>query len=211
MKTTTSLKLVVLGVLAALSPVYAQSGIMAGADYSGGLLGQTYAGLEFGYTHHVESAPRELHRYAFVSNAPVGELGPQVDATFRYDHTRGRSGGLSLRRHDVAVAFTRYFTMSDGTKPFIIGQAGWAGRKTAGELHSSFAYLVGAGAEFVLRPRLTLTPYVNYREALEFDDRAWGVGAKLGYRMHREWSGTFGIQIDENHNIEYAAGFQRRF
>ena len=210
MKTTPWFKLPTLGALL-LTPLFGQMASPTGvADYSAGLLGRTYTAGEFGYVHHVQRAPDVLRRYGFASNAPLRELGSNTDATFRYDYTRG-SGTATLVRHDVAVAFTRYATLHDGTKPFLVAQAGWAGLKTAGELHSSFAYLVGAGAELTLRPRLALTPYLNFREALEHDDRAWNFGAKLGWRFEQRWSGTFAVQIDDHHNIEYAVGLQRRF
>jgi hypothetical protein len=210
MKTTTSLPLVVLAGLLALSPVSAQTtASVVSADTSAGLLGQTYTGGEFAYTHHVESPPRTLRRYGFVSYRPLGELGPQVDAAFRYDYNRSSLAGITNHEHDVTATLLRYW-VQDTAKPFVHADLGWAWQKFGGANDHSLLYRVGAGVELALKPRLAATPFVNYRETRNFDQRAWNFGAKIAYRMHQHWNSSFTVQVDDSNNVEYTIGLQRR-
>jgi hypothetical protein len=190
MKITTSLPLVVLASLLALSPASAQTTApMVSADTSAGLLGQTYTGGEFAYTHHVESAPRTLRRYGFVSYRPLA--------------------GIANHEHDVTATLLRYW-VQDTAKPFVHADLGWAWQKFGGAKDSSLLYRLGAGVELALKPRLAATPFLNYRETRNFDQRAWNFGLKIAYRMHQHWNSSFTVQVDDSSNIEYAIGLQRR-
>ena len=183
---------------------------MLAPDETGGLLGRTYSAVEFGFNHHVESAPRILRRYGFVSSRPLGELGPYVDASFHYDYTRGSEFGARFDEHDLTVAFLRYFPQGD-VKPFVQAEAGWLWQRFAGRHEDSFVYRLGGGVEFLLKPRVALTPFVTYRDARQVEQRAWNVGAKMVFRANRSWSWSVALQVDDSHNLEYAAGVQRRF
>ncbi len=210
MKTTTTLSLLTFAATLALCPVFAQSPSLLAPGETGGLLGQAYTGVEFGYTHHVESAPRVLRRYGFVSSKPLDELGAHVDASFRYDYTRGSEFGARFDEHDLMVGFLRYFPQAE-VKPYLSAEFGWAWEKFAGNDEDSFVYRLGAGVEFLLKSRVALTPFVTYRDARAIEQRAWNVGARLGIRATRAWNWSFTLQVDDDHNIEYAVGAQRRF
>jgi hypothetical protein len=213
MKIKPSVKLAISGALLALgvsASALAQSAAPVMNTDSGGLLGQTYTGVEFGYTHHVEGLPSVLHRYGFVSSRPLTEAKENVDAAFRYNYTRGSALGATATQHDVAVAFTGYLPLQN-VKPFIEGDAGWVWSRGDAAHESSFLYLFGAGAEFALARQLALTPFVTYQEAPRFHDHVWNYGAKASYRFNRDWSSTLTVQADDQHNVEYAVGVQRRF
>jgi hypothetical protein len=210
MKSIPSLKLATFAALAAFCPVLAQSPVPMSSEESAGLIGQAYSGLEVGYVHHIESAPRALHHYSFVSSAPIGELGPTVDAAFRYDYVRGSMLGMTGHQHTVMASFLKYAPL-DHSRPFVHADAGWLWQKSLGQNESSFVYRVGAGIEILLKPRLALTPYAVYRDARQVEERSWNFGAKLAHRMHRQWSGTLGVQFDDERNVEWSLGIQRRF
>jgi hypothetical protein len=178
------------------------------SDSAYGLVGQNYSGLTFGYTHHVDGPPSVLHSFGFLANRPT-EV-PNVDASFKYEYTTGSAFGVTGREHDLAIGATGYLPLA-GFKPFLEGNVGWAFAKTGGVKNDSFAYLIGVGAEFQVLPRLAVTPYVNYQEAPHFHDRVWNYGAKTTYRLAQEWSTTFAVQIDDEHNVEYKLGVNRHF
>jgi hypothetical protein len=210
MKTKPSLHCIVTVVgLALASALNANEVPQSNAD-SPGLLGKTYSGLEFGYTHHVEGAPDVLHRYGFVSSRPLAEAKENVDAAFRYNYTRGSAFGLHADQHDIAMGFTGYLPTPDA-KPFIEGELGWAWTKVGGVKDNSLVYTLGAGVELRLNPRLSLAPFVQFQDAPQFHDRLWNFGARATHHFERGWSGTLTIQSDDAHNIEYALGVLRRF
>jgi len=207
MKTPSPLQLVLIaaGTLGA-GPLLAQSA----QDLSGGYLGETYTGVDLGYTHHVQGPPDVLHRYGFISSRAMPEEFRDVDGAFKYNYTRGSAPGLDFSQHDVAMALTGYRRL-DRVTPYLEGDAGWSWAKTDGTHRNSFLYLVGAGAEIAPVPRASITPFFNYGETARFHSRVWHYGAKAGYRFERSWSASFTLQFDDPHNVEFAAGVQRRF
>ena len=209
MKIPSSLHLLTVAAALVAAPVFAQSNAMLSADETGALLGQTYSGVEFGYTRHREGPPDVLHRYGFVSSKPMVDF-TDVDGAFRYDYTRGGHSGLRFNQHDVMIGLTRYVT-SGQVKPYVHADIGWLWQKAGATREDSFVYRLGAGAEFMLKPRVSLTPFFNYRDARQVEQRSWNFGAKLGVRPNRTWSWSLTLQSDDEHNIEFAAGAQRRF
>ena len=61
-----------------------------------------------------------------------------------------------------------------------------------------------------MRPQAALTPFISYEERPNLHARAWNFGAKGNYRFDRAWSASLTVQVDREHNIEYALGVQRR-
>ncbi|HUR56335.1 MAG TPA: hypothetical protein VM029_01405 [Opitutaceae bacterium] len=210
MKIPSSLHLLTMAAALAATPAFAQSSGMLSSDETGGLLGQTYSGVEIGYTHHIESAPRTLHRYSFVSNKPMDELGTNTDAAFRYDYMRGGEAGRRFDEHNLNVSFVRYLTQGE-VKPFGHIDVGYLWQKAGPNREESFVYRVGLGVEFKLKPRVALVPYFNYRDARQVEESSFQFGARVVVRPDRRWSWSFSLQADDEHNIEYAAGAQRRF
>lgn len=210
MKIIPSVQLAVATAFLCAGGLFAQS--TAAGTENAGLLGQKFTGVDFGYTHHVESAPKSLRRYGFVSQAPLAEL-TNVDAAFHYDFIRGSSLGLTNQTHRTYVSFTRYFEHRT-VKPFAQAAAGWAWSKTGPVKEDSFFYRGVVGAEVGINPNVALTPFVSIEEAANIGglgDRAWNIGAKLAYRLNRNWVPTLRVQIDDDDNIEYAVGMNYRF
>jgi hypothetical protein len=184
---------------------------LSGTGY--GLLGQDYAGLEFGYTHHVDGPPSVLHRYGFIANRPAAPMssGVNVDAMFKYNYTTGSDSGLHAWEHDALIG-ARGFLNFANVKPFVEGNAGWAWTNNNFKTkNDSFAYVLGTGAEFQVGQRVAVAPYVNYEEMPHFHSHEWSYGAKASLRVAREWSAILGGEMDEDHNIEYRVGWNRHF
>lgn len=207
MKSTYSLQLLTLAALLVVGRVSAQTADVAAAD-GAGLLGTRFSGVEFGYTHHVEAPPDEMQRFGLMSQAPIPDL-TTVDGAFRYDYTRG-NGGLKSQRHRVTGGLVKYFIRGNA-KPFIDGEIGWAWRKMGSTKEDSFFYRGTVGAELGVNSNVTIIPFVSYSEAPNLSERAWSYGAKLAYRMDRNWIPTLGIQVDEKHNIEYLLAARYRY
>ena len=200
---------------AATTPSETPSSDLSTANLSRGygMLGQDYAGAEFGYTHHVDGPPSVLHRYGFIANRPVSpaSAGVNLDGMFKYNYTTGADSGLHAWQHDAMIG-TRAFLNLANVKPFVEGNVGWAWTNNNFKMkNDSFAYLLGAGAEFQLGQRFALTPYVNYEEMPHFHGHAWTYGTKAAFRVSRTWSGVIGGELDEDHNIEYRVGWNRHF
>lgn len=207
-------------------PAFAQNGInsntpsatapsdlstASGASY--GLLGQDYSGLELGYIHHVDGPPSVLHRYGFIANRPVAPLssGVNVDAMFKYNYTTGSDSGLHAWQHDALIGARGYLNTAIA-KPYLEGNAGWGWTNNNFKAkNDSFSYLLGAGAEFQVGPRWSLTPYVNYAEMPHFHSHVWTYGGKAAFRLVRAWSMVLGGEIDEDHNVESRIGFNRHW
>ena len=193
------------GMPAAVEPGATVSNSSETADL--GLIGQKYYGLEFGYTHHVDGVPNVLHRYGFAANNP---LVPGYDVGLKYDWTEGGTMSLHLRQQELSVPLTAYY-YHGRVRPFIEGEAGWVWQQAAGGSNNSFAYLLGAGLELQVNPLLVVTPTVAYQDFPHLYDRVWKYGAKATYRFRREWSGSFGLKLDEHQNLEYAVGLNWYF
>ena len=191
----------------------APSDLSTTSGANGGLLGQDYTGIEFGYTHHVDGPPSILHRYGFIANRPATPLssGVNIDGMFKYNYTTGSDSGLHAWQHDALIGARGY--LNSGTiKPYVEGNAGWAW--TNNNFHSkndSFSYLLGAGAEFQVGPRWSLTPYVNYEEMPHFHSHTWTYGGKAAFRLAQAWSMVIGGEFDEDHNVESRLGFNRHW
>ena len=208
MKTTNSFLLTGAALLLALTWPASASAQPASAPITGEFIGQTYSGLDWGYTRHTESAPSVLHRYGFVTSRPLLEA-ENVDAAFRYNYTRGTTLGPNGRQHDFDLAFTGYISRGS-VKPFLEGRTGWAWAKAGAVSRNSFAYLVGGGLELLLAPQFSLTPFVNFRETPHFHERGWNGGVKAGFRLNRGWSSSVTVEFDDEHNTQFSFGVQLR-
>jgi hypothetical protein len=209
MKTLTSLQFATFAALLAVGPMFAQTAGFIGPDGGAGLLGYKHNGIEFGYTHHVESEPKSLHRYGFVSHAPMPEMAG-LDGAFRYDYTRGSSSGLTSQTHQASAALVRYF-IHRTAKPFVDVAAGWAWRKRGPVKEDSFLYRGAVGIELGINPDYAVTPFVSFHDAANLGAKAWNYGAKLAYRIDRNWIPTLRVQVDDAHNIEYTLAVNHRY
>ncbi len=172
-----------------------------------GLLGANYAGAEFGYTHHVHGGPKVLRDYGFVYNTPLPE---GLDFNFNYDYLTGSANGLTAKQQLAVVGLTGYRALGWG-KAFLQGNIGWAWDRVANTRENGFAYSAKTGIEFQLAPKFVLTPYVSYEDAPKVHEQVWNYGVQGNYRFTSEWSTSLGAQMDEHHNIRYAAGVNFHF
>jgi hypothetical protein len=179
---------------------------VSGSAY--GLLGQNYAGVTFGYTDLDKGPPNDLVSYGFIANRP-SEV-PNLDASFKYEYSRASAFGINAREHDLAVGATGFLPLAD-FKPFLEGNVGWAFLKAGSVKSDSFTYLIGAGAEFQVVPRLAVTPYVNFQEAPHLHARMWSYGVKATYRLAQEWSTTVALELNDDHDVGYKIGVNRHF
>ena len=172
-----------------------------------GLIGATYVGTEFGYTHQVDGGPGVVRNYGFVYNQPLPE---GLDFNFNYDYATASEAGISAKEQKLSVGLTGYRTLGWG-KVFLQGNTGWAWAKAAGVRENGFAYSLKTGVQFQLMSQLVLTPYVSYEAAPRLHTHEWNYGVLTNYRFTKEWSATLGAKIDENHNVNYAAGVNFHF
>jgi hypothetical protein len=188
----------------------AKAQFVPSADFTAGLIGQTYTGLEYDYVHRTSGPSRAVHHYAFVSNLPLPEL-KNTDGAFRYDYTRQSAAGMLSHQHEIAMAFTHFVSQGD-LKAFFEGDIGWAWQRFGGDgSQDSFVWRAVAGVEFPVAPRVVLTPYISYKEASQLEENVWNFGAKVTRRLHRDWSGTAGLAFDDDRNVYWSLGLQRRF
>jgi hypothetical protein len=172
-----------------------------------GLVGHDYAGVALGYTHHTSGPPRVLHTYEFVANRPTS---PNWDAEFKYAYTTGNAAGVHSRLHEALMGATRYWTF-EGVKPFLLGEVGWAMQKVGSAKSDSYIYFLGVGAELQVHRQVVLTPLAGYGDAPNLHDRGWNFGAKITYRLFKEWSAGFSASVDEDRNGEYKVSVNRHF
>ncbi|MBC7369316.1 MAG: hypothetical protein H7343_21320 [Undibacterium sp.] len=172
-----------------------------------GLLGATYAGAEFGYTHQVEGGPRVVRDYGFVYNQPLPE---GLDFNLNYDYATGSAKGVTSKQQLAVVGLTGYRSLGWG-KAFLQGNVGWAWDRVGGRHDNGFAYSAKTGIEFQLAPKFVLTPYVSYEDAPKVHEQEWNYGVQGNYRFTKEWSASLGAKMDESHNIRYAAGVNFHF
>lgn len=218
-KTTMKLSLKPLLVSFAVGVALAVTAQGAGATSSGmttsaasgsayGLLGQDYMGVHFGYTD-VDSGPVSVaHSYGFIANRP-SEV-PNLDALFKYDFSRARAFGQKNEEHDFAIGAVGYVPLQ-GVKPFAEANVGWAFGKFAGAKSDSFTYLLGAGVEIQVIPRLVLSPYVNFQEATHYNRNQWTYGVKATYRVAQEWSTSLAVELNKDDDVTVRFGLNRHF
>lgn len=172
-----------------------------------GLLGGSYAGVEYGYTHQVDGGPKVLRDYGFVYNTPLPE---GLDFNFNYDYLTGSAKGVTAKRQLAVVGLTGYRALGWG-KAFLQGNVGWAWDKVGRSRNNGFAYSLKTGVEFQLAPQLVITPFVSYDDAPKVHSQEWNYGVQGNYRFNKEWSGSLGAKMDDDHNIRYAAGVNFHF
>jgi opacity protein-like surface antigen len=189
------------------------------ADSGYGLVGTSYADLEYGYVHHTSGSPTALHDYSLELNQNTYRQGiTGVDANLGYDYITGSTYAASTHRQTLTAGLSPYLLQPWG-KPFLILDGGWVWQKSAGRTSHSYQYTVGTGIEFQILPPLTLTPFVEYLGTPRVDTTPvglfprfdWNYGAKLAYRLNRNWGVSLTASSDSASDITYRAGLQYHF
>src|SRR5438128_1386588 len=106
MKLQTSLKIAAAAAVFLLGmnrPMGAQTMATMPSDTAPGLIGDTYTGVEFGYTHRTDGPPDVMHRFGAIVSRPINDELNHTDAAMRYNYTRSSANGLLRQTHEFAA------------------------------------------------------------------------------------------------------------
>ena len=77
---------------------------------------------------------------------------------------------------------------------------------------NSFVWEVAVGTEFQVKPKTTVTPYVQYTDAPDLaGDGTWTFGAKGNYWVNSQWSVTAGVELSDEKDVRFTVGTNFRF
>lgn len=174
-----------------------------------GLLGQSYYHASYGFVN-LDGTRIDAHALNLDYNRAV-DTGLDTFASARFL----RSGRLPGGRHTEHALNLggRFHTVLQGVKPYWDAGIGWAWAKGPGGFRdNTFTWQTGIGAEVAMAHGLTLTPYVQYGDAIDFvDGDSWNVGVKGNYWLNAQTAILAAVdrQIDES--WEYRVGVNVRF
>jgi len=197
------------------SAAWAQSANVAppvpSAEPTTGLLGQGYTSVAWKYVDFNSSLPSAGRGLSVAYNQP---LRTGLDLNVNYDWTRASALGTHVSEHLLDGGVTAYQTFSWG-RPFVDVGAGWVWDRAPGYGDDSFAFRFGTGVEFSVAPRLSVTPFVEFRRAVGYNASELDLGAKAAYRINREWSAIAKAQYDAVRHgpdaAEYSLGVAYHF
>jgi opacity protein-like surface antigen len=174
-----------------------------------GLLGQTYAGLDYSYVDF-DNSPTNADSFGFQYNQA---LSAGLDGLLTYDWTQtGLVLGDRARQQTIGGALRAFSTSYSWGKPYVEAGGGWTWVKYAGIHDNSFTWEVAVGSEFQVAPKVTVTPYVRYEDAPDLSDSdTWNFGVKANYWVNTQWAVTAGINYDDSHDTAYTVGTNFRF
>jgi opacity protein-like surface antigen len=183
-------------------------------ESSARLLGTRHVALTFGHVD-LDATGFDARNYGFAYNHA---LAGNLDARLELDYLRSEGlGGVLLRgRHysfRTLSAVGRAHTEWHGARVYAeLGAGGTWFRSPLDFEDDSWLWLAGVGAEFAVAPKLVVTPYLRYRDAVDLGD---GSVLHGGVRAHYALSGrlglTAGIDRDDDRNTTYALGASLRF
>lgn len=208
-------KLLVVGALALglAGAAFAGGGEMTAADAPSlvgqGLLGQTYAHASYGFLD-LDNTGVDAHALNFEYNRAVDE---RLDtwAGARFLRTGTLPGG---RYSEQALSFGgRTYTLLGGVKTFWDAGLGWTWAKGPGGFRdNTFAWSSSVGAEVTFTNGVTLTPYLQYADAIDFaDGDSWNVGVKGNYWLNSRTAILAGVERQIEESWEYRVGVNYRF
>lgn len=178
-----------------------------GGDLS--LLGQSHATLTYGY-NDLDGTSTSADRYAFEWNQP---LSAGFDAVLSYDYLQsGLFGSARVKQHTLAASLRAFSTAYSWGRPYLEAGAGYVWERFAGARDDSWLWGVGAGVEFQVHRRATVTPFVEYTDAPDLArEGVWNYGVKGSYWLDRNWALTAGFSRDDEQNSEFTVGTNFRF
>jgi len=176
-----------------------------------GLLGQTYAGLDYSYIDF-DNSSTNADSFGFRFNQAYR---PGLDALLSYNWSQtGVVLGDRAHQQDIGAGLRAYSTSYSWGKPYIEAGAGWTWFKYAGVRDNSFTWDAAAGVEFQVAPKVSVTPYVKYEDAPSLDvaDKdTWNFGVKANYWVNNQWGVTGGVSYNDDHDTTYTIGTNFRF
>lgn len=180
-------------------------------ELAAGLLGTGYTAVGWNYVNFDGSAPSAARGLTATFNQP---LRAGLDLQVNYDWLRAGLRGVTLSQHQLEGGVTAFQSYSWG-KPFVDAGAGWVWARGGGASDDSFVFHFGGGVEFAVAPRLSVTPFVEFRRATGFNASEVDLGAKAAYRLTREWSAVAKVQYDavrhDRDATEYSLGVAYHF
>ena len=174
-----------------------------------GLLGQTYAGLNYSYIN-LDNAPTNAKGFGFEYNQP---LNTGFDSVFTYDWTQtGLVAGDRAKQQTLGAALRAFSTSYSWGKPYVEGGVGYTWTKFAGTRDHSLVWEAAVGSEFQLAPKFTITPYIQYMDAPDLNNGGtWNYAVKANYWVNSQWALSGGINYDSDHDTTYTVGTRFRF
>ena len=174
------------------------------------LLGQSFATLD--YTRiNLDDTSVNADSYSLEVNTP---LSFGFDGIVGYDYTRsGAFAGSRVTQHTVWGALRAFSNSFNWGKPYVEAGIGHVWSRFAGARDNSLLWEVGAGAEFQVSQRATVTPYVQYLDTpdLAGTDGTWNFGVKGSYWLDSHWAVTAGIERDDEQNTAFTVGTNFRY
>ena len=174
-----------------------------------GLLGQTYAGLNYSYVN-LDNSPTNADSFGFEYNQ---SLNTGLDGILTYDWTQtGVVAGDRVNGQTIGAALRAFSTSYSWGKPYVEAGVGYTRVKYAGTRESSIAWEVAVGSEFQVTAKTTVTPYVQYSDAPDLAGAStWDFGVKGNYWVNSKWAVTAGISMDDSKNSAFTVGTNFRF
>jgi hypothetical protein len=175
-----------------------------------GLLGQSYVGLDYGYTDLHRSPIADLQGLNFQYNQP---LNTGFDLNIGLSNSWS-SQFLGTRECQKTVDASTIAFIPDLTwgRPFIGVGAGWTWTKMSGDRENSFLYKIDTGVEFQVTRALSITPVVSFTDTTSLHtENRWAYGVKANYWITRQWGLTAGVMRDNRVNTTYSLGTNYRF
>ena len=174
-----------------------------------GLLGQTYAGLNYSYINF-DDAPVNGQNFGFEYNQA---LNAGLDGVLTYDWTQSNLfAGDRAKQQTLGGALRAFSTSYSWGKPYAEAGIGYTWTKYAGTHDNSFVWEAAVGSEFQLAPKVTLTPYIQYTDAPDLSSSGtWNFGVKANYWVNSQWGVHGGITTTDDHDTAFTVGTHFRF
>jgi len=181
-----------------------------GGDIGKGLLGQSYVGVDYGYTQLHSTPVSDFQGVNFEYNQPLN-TGFDLNLGMS-DSWSSRFSGTRSWQKDVGATAIAFMPDLSWGRPFIGVGAGWAWTKTAGMRDNSFLYKLDTGVEFQVTKGLSLTPLVSFTDTSSFHtDNKWAYGVKANYWITRQWGLTAAVIRDNRVDTTFSVGATLRF
>lgn len=175
------------------------------------LLGLTHGTLTYSRIN-LDDTSVDADRYALEINQAVAD---GLDARLGYDYlsTGNFAAGAHMTQHTLVAGLRAFSTAYGWGRPYVEAGVGHAWNRFAGSRDNSLVWEVGAGAEFQVAPRATVTPYVKYQDlpGLAGAEGTWNFGVKGSYWVDSRWAVTAGIARDDNQNTTFTVGTNFRY
>lgn len=174
-----------------------------------GLLGQSFYHASYGFLN-LDGTGVDAHSLTLDYNRPVDDT-LDTYASARFLRTGSLPGG---RYSEQGLNFgARFYRLYRGVKPYWDAGLGWVWAKGPGGFKdNTFAANTSVGVEIPTAFGLTLTPYVQYADAIDFaDGDSWNVGVKSNYQFNDRTSVLVAVERAIEESWEYRFGVNFRF